>query len=937
MTETPDISEERLMNEIRTLLGDLHVGGINRLRWDTALAEEFELDSLSNVELQDRLEQTFGVRLPDEVLSHARTPREWLVALRVAAGSTSSIATPKSPETSKALPGRRQRGAPWAENVDTLVAALQWHAERHSDFVAVRLLGNGGEQAADDLSYGVLEEEASACAGALLAEGLGHGERVAIMLPTGRDYFVVSMGVMMAGAVPVPVYPPAQLSVLEDHLRNQALLLANASVSVLVTVPEAMLPARLLRAHVPSLRSVHTPGSLRSASRSSGALPVASADDIALIQYTSGSTGNPKGVVLTHAQLLANIRAMGSAAEVESTDVFVSWLPLYHDMGLIGAWHAASLVFGMLLVVGSPLQFLARPASWLEAMTTYSGTLSAAPNFAYQMCVDRVRESEMANLDLSSWRLTFNGSEPVSAATTEAFCQRFAAVGFRPGTMSPAYGLAEVGVGLTFTPPGRGALVDQVRPVDLAHGRAVPALAGQTDSMSLVSSGKPLPGYEVRVVDKSGSALPERYSGRVQCRGPSTTAGYFANNQANEGLFDHGWLETGDTGYLADGELYLVGRAKDIVIRAGRNLYPEELEQELGRLPGLHPEAVAVFGVADPELGTERLVAAAEVLTVDPSQEVELRDAIARRSLELTGVRPDEVVLLAPGAILRTASGKVRRGATREAFVAGTLGRPPPGPSMQLAHFAWSGIRPWGVRLRARARAFFYAARVWAVAVIIAAPVWLMILLPLSPRGRWRLARNAGRLLQRAAGIELQVEGTLPDPASPAIVVANHQSFVDGLVLLLLSPDPLVFVSSVDFERQFLAGTLLRRLGCEFVHRGEAEHSQADLDQLTSLARRGARLMIFPEGSMTGIEGIGRFRLGAFAVASAVGCPVVPVGIEGSRKVVAPGHYLVHRTTVRATVGASLEPTGVGFLTVVELAEKTRRTIAGLVDESLLE
>ncbi len=932
---------DRLWEEIGALLHELGVGSLGRLEWTSDLSEEFGLDSLAVVELHDRLEHAFGVQLSADALSGARTPSDWLDAVLAARGTDPrSVGTPARERGGRpATPGElepRTAGSPWAESAETLVDALGFHARVHPQLVGVRLLGDGGATA-EDLSYGALESEARAYARGLIAEGFEPGERVALMLPTCRAYFVVSMGVLMAGGVPVPIYPPARLSVLEEHLRRQAVLLSNAGASLLVTIPEALLAARLLRTQVPTLRSVRTPETRR-AGGVPRALPSVGPDDIALVQYTSGSTGDPKGVVLTHRQLLANARAMGEAAAADSTDVFVSWLPLYHDIGLIGAWHAASLYLGMLSVFMSPLEFLARPATWLEAITRYSGTLSAAPNFAYQSCVERVDDADLEKLDLSSWRLTFSGSEPVSASTCERFSERFALCGFRPEALCPAYGLAEVGVGATFSPLGRAPRFDTVRLADLEQrGVAVTVPREDPGGLSLVSCGVPLPGFEVRVADEHGQALPERHLGRVELRGPSVTAGYFKNEAATEALWDADWLDTGDSGYLADGELFLTGRVKDIVIRAGRNLHPEELEQALAELPGLRPDAVAVFGVADPARGTERLVAAAETELNSPEQQETLRASVARRSLELVGVAPDEVVLLPAGSIVRTASGKIRRKATRDAYVAGALGRRPAPVALQLGRFAWSGVGPAVRHLAHRGDELAYAVWVWALVVVIGGAAWLCLLLPSTLRARWRLARVAGRALAAAAGIEIRVAGEELTGASTAVIVSNHPSFVDGLAVLLAMPEPVVFVSSTDFEHQALAGTLLRRLGAVFVHRGRPEESERDLGRLVEVVRSGRRLAVFPEGSMTAGTGVRRFHLGAFSVAALAGCPVVPVGIRGTRQVVRPGSYLPRRASVEVVVGAPHTPTGQDFAARTKLAGELRRSISELVGEPELD
>ena len=332
--------------------------------------------------------------------------------------------------------------------------------------------------------------------------------------------------------MPVPLYPPARISQVEDHVRRHTGILANSQARLLITVPEAKSLSMLLRAKVESLREVVTAEDL--AARDGPVQRVARAPgDLALLQYTSGSTGNPKGVALTHANLLANIRAFGPALEVGRGDVFVSWLPLYHDMGLIGAW-LGTLYYGVPLVLMSPLAFLARPTRWLRAIHRHRGTLTAAPNFAYELCARKLPEQTLEGLDLSSLRVAMNGSEPVSMDTLNAFARRFAPYGLRREALMPVYGLAECSVALAFPPPGRVPHADVIeREVLMREGRAVPAKSESVPTLTVVSCGRPLPGHQIRIVDSTGREVPDRVQGRLEFHGPSTTAGYFRSPRAD--------------------------------------------------------------------------------------------------------------------------------------------------------------------------------------------------------------------------------------------------------------------------------------------------------------------------------------------------------------------------------------------------------------------
>lgn len=922
---------ELVLREITSLLSDLHLGSGRQVHLGSDLVADLGLDSLALVELHDRLERAFGVELPEEALGTATTPADWLGAVIQARDTTTDLG---NRGRSRPLP-RRREGEPWPEAAQTLTEALAWHVEAHPDLVTIRLLGTSPVAPIEEVSYAALAREASAVATGLLAGGLGRGERVALMLPTGREYFTVFLGVLLAGGVPVPIYPPPRRSVLEEHLRRQARLLDNAGASVLVTVPEAMAAARLVRPLVPALRAVRTADSVAEAgSRHIQPLPVVSPGDIALIQYTSGSTGDPKGVVLTHAQLLANIAAMGRAAEVTSSDVFVSWLPLYHDMGLIGAWHAP-MVLGLPLVVMSPLAFLARPVRWLEAISTYSGTLSAGPNFAYQSCVERISDSELAGIDLSSWRLAFNGSEAVSPATVERFAERFDRCGFRREAMCPAYGLAEMGVGAAFTTVGRGPLVDVVARTQLqSSGRAVPVRSGDPDARAVVSCGRPLPGYRVRVCDRHGNELPDRQEGVVECRGPSATSGYFANGTASRALWRNGWLETGDLGYLAGGELFLTGRAKDLIIRGGRNLHPEELEQAVGELDGVRREGVAAFATTDVRLGTERLVVVAETDVREPTARAALEAEVRTTAVEVLGTTPDQVVLARPGSIPKTPSGKIRRAATRDALESGQLGHRSSPLALQVVRLASSGLGSTVRGLSTEILDLCFGVYVWVLVGLIGIPLWFVALLPLPIGVRWRLTRAAGHALARLADITVRMQGALPPEGKPAVIVANHPSFVDALALILISPAPVVFVASTDLEAHRIIGIFLRRLGCTFVDRSRAVGSTAAVEGLANLLRRGHRLVIFPEGSISPGPGMRAFHLGAFAAAASAGCPVVPVGIRGSRDAVPPGTYLLaHRGRVTVTVGLPIAPTGTDLGAQVELRDSARQAVAELSGE----
>ncbi|HWS76279.1 MAG TPA: AMP-binding protein, partial [Quisquiliibacterium sp.] len=492
-----------VLDTVRGLASELHPQSprIPSLAADDSLERDFGLDSLARVELVARLERASGVRLPERAFAEAETPADlagWLQRAGASAGSTQAGRGEGEDRKAAATgaPGWRPQAAAeeLPDEIGTLVDALQWHARVHPD--RVHLLLYGEHEVARPFTYAQLHEMALETAAGLVSGcGVGPGDRVAIMLPTGEAFFAAFYGALYAGAVPVPLYPPARPSQIEDHLRRVAGIVANAGARVLVTVREARRLSALLRPLAPSLRTVTEVGWLRGQEDAPSEHRLAwqpladlvprAPRDAAFLQFTSGSTGQPKGVVLTHANLMANLRAMRAATQATSADVFVSWLPLYHDMGLIGAC-LGSMTFGFTLVLVSPFGFLSRPSRWLWLLDRHRATITAGPNFAYEFCVNKVRDEEIRGLDLSSLRLVFNGAEAVSPETVERFCDRFAAHGLRREAMSPVYGLAECSVGLTFPPEGRGPLLDEVdREALLQRGRAEPAGPGAQSPIRL--------------------------------------------------------------------------------------------------------------------------------------------------------------------------------------------------------------------------------------------------------------------------------------------------------------------------------------------------------------------------------------------------------------------------------------------------------------------
>ena len=902
---------------------------------DSALDRDIGLDSLARVELLARVEKSFGVTLSEQAFAIAETPRD-ILQLLGAQGQSSALPLAAAPQA-----GMGAAAAPHA--AETLVDVLNGHAETHPDRPHIRFYADEGE--GDVITYGELKRGAERIAGGLLERNLQPGEAVILMLPTSPEYFFSFFGVMLAGGIPVPTYPPARPNQVEEHLRRHVGIANNCRAAVMITIPEAKRFGQLLKLQAEGLRDVVTAEELMaSAVRSPGRRP--GPQDIAFLQYTSGSTGAPKGVVLTHANLLANVRAMGAALQVTADDVFVSWLPLYHDMGLIGAWFG-NLYHASLLVIMSPLSFLARPERWLRAIHRYRATLSGGPNFAYDLCLRRIDERTIEELDLSSWRVAINGAEPVSPETVDGFIQRFKVRGFRPETMMPCFGLAECSVGLAFPPQGRPPLIDRIqRGKFMRSGVATPADPADAGALRIVACGQPLPGHQIRVVDAVGRELPDRQEGRLQFRGPSATSGYYRNPEATRALFDGRWLNSGDLAYIVAGDVFITGRTKDLIIRAGRNISPAELEEAIGELPGVQKGNVAVFGSHDPVQGTERLVVLAETRASKQRPPEQLRSDINGIVTDLIGAPPDDIVLAPPRSVLKTSSGKIRRAACRELYEAGRIGQPGLSVRWQVARLVLAGIVP-ALRRRARvAMATLYGIHATFVFLSIGLAAWLAVAVVPPMSWRWSITRTALRLIAAFTGTRLRVRGreNLPPPERSCLYVSNHASYLDGPVLIPVLGREFSFVAKVELTENFVSRIYLSRIGAEFIERFDRQKSTEVAKRIAAGARAGRSYLFFAEGTFDRMPGLLPFQMGAFLAAAEAEVPVVPIAIRGTRSKLRSESALPRAGAIEVVIGTPIDAKAVkermggdAWMTAVQLRDETRRQILNATGEPDLE
>jgi fatty-acyl-CoA synthase len=531
------------------------------------------------------------------------------------------------------------------------------------------------------LSYADVERLSARFGGALQALGLRKGDRVALILPNNDDFVLAFFGAIRAGIVPAPIYPPMALGHLEPYLDNTRHIVAKSGARVLVTTARIKRLLGTVQAACPALEQVVAIEGIRESTEPLRPERIA-LDDLALLQFTSGSTSRPKGVSLTHANLAANIKCiMEDGLAVRDDDIGVSWLPLYHDMGLIG-FVIAPLYHRVPIVYLPALLFLKRPVAWFQAITRHRGSIAYAPNFAYALCVKRIKPADLAGLDLSSWRVAGCGAEPIRPETLEAFADTFAHIGLRKESLCPSYGMAEASLAVAFSPLGVGMRTLSVDGSALWEtGLAQVVSENDERAVRLVSCGSEFPGHSIRAfaLDDGAStqALADGVVGEIRISGPSVMRGYWEDGERTTEVFAGSYLRTGDLGFLWKRELYICGRSKELVIVNGRNYYPQDMEWEAGKVAGVRKGNVVAFGARDPsgvERDRERVVLAFEVQEAERlGQAAGLAAQVRKAVQEGMGLTLDDVVALPHGALPKTSSGKLQRAKARELYETGEL------------------------------------------------------------------------------------------------------------------------------------------------------------------------------------------------------------------------------------------------------------------------
>jgi len=544
-------------------------------------------------------------------------------------------------------------------------------------------------------SYAEIIQRARCAAGALVNAGLERGDRVVLVLPTSIDFFDALLGAQLAGGVAVAIYPPFRLGRLDEYWTRMRVMLDKIGARFLVTEPRIRKLLGPGVAGVPSVRLVMNAHDLHSGPEVE---PVpADPDGIAFLQFTSGTTNEPRAVIMTHENLAHNLAMIASALGPKDLDEArrgaVCWLPLYHDMGLVGCLYSALYYSGTVTYM-SPENFIAKPALWLQTLSRYRAIVSPAPQFAYGLCLKRVKDTEMDGVDLSSWEVALNGAEPIDVLTLQRFSERFRHWGFRPEAMTPVYGLAEAGLGVSFSSLNTPPLVREFDQESIISDGVAVSGPGRR----LVSVGVPLPGVAVRIRDENDRDLSAEKIGRICVSGPSITKGYFGDPTATADVLRDGWLDTGDIGFLdASGQLYIVGRVKDLIIIRGRNYAPQDIESLLLDVPGIRTGCTVAAGIVVEGQG-EELAILAETKPGNTRPPADIAADIQAAVLSGLGIKPYHIELVQAGSLPRTSSGKLRRSEAMKRFFAGDLGNSQASTFKLLAQiarsqFSWAKFR----------------------------------------------------------------------------------------------------------------------------------------------------------------------------------------------------------------------------------------------------
>jgi acyl carrier protein len=883
----------------------------------STIERDLGIDSLGRVELFHRLEEAFAIRIAAEQMAAAETVQDIITLVSHAKPSMTDLPKKISPEKLDHI-----QFIP--EHANTLTEVLKHYAEKVPERPHIYLQAEDFSE--EILTYGNIYKEALRIAHGLIASGIKQQDTIAIMMPTCKEFFYIFYGILLTGAIPVPIYPPFRANKLVEYAKREIQILKNAQARMLITFEEAERLSRLLKNFIPSLLKVATYQDLLDDKTSPLNLHI-NEYDLALIQYTSGSTGIPKGVALSHANLLANIRAFGKGAEIKPTDVGFSWLPLYHDMGLIGAC-LGSLYYGAPLALMSPIIFIMHPERWLWGIHYHRATISAGPNFAYELCIRKIDDRLIQGLDLSSWRIAFNGAEAINPDTLKRFAKKFAPYGFRSTTLFPVYGLAESTVALTMPSLNKELHIDLVeRETFETKNLAIPAQSNNTDVLQFVSCGKALANHAVRIVDSNGHLLSERQVGHLQFTGPSSMRGYYQNPEATQKVYHEGWWDSGDLAYLVNEEVFIAGRKKDVIIKAGRNMYPEGIETIVSEINGVRRGCVVAFGIFSSQKGTEDLIIIAET-SLDKNLHDELKDKITETVSDQMGIAPDKVILIEPQTMPKTSSGKLQRSTVKNLYLTNELTLKTEHKWKQISQLAsmtiWKKIKT-GIKNIGK---FFYGIYVAIILILILLPTWILLLI-CSKKIGFKIQKYFPRILFTLIGDRITIKGKENLPLKENVIyVVNHTSYADVPALLAALPEGVIFTAKKELLKTPMIKTYIEKLDHLTVNRTDVVDSIEDIRNIAQAIKNKKSIVFFPEGTFAYATGLRPFKMGAFKLAVEENIPICPIALKGLRSILRSGQKIPKPGKIEITILPLIYPQNITWQEAIRLRDHTRMEIA---------
>jgi fatty-acyl-CoA synthase len=562
--------------------------------------------------------------------------------------------------------------------ISTLSSVLDEYSKRSPDKVCIHLLQS--TRPAIAITYAQLRDRSVCTATELKLRGVQRGDVVIIILNHSQELINAFFGAALAGAIPAIMPFLTEKLSPDQYRRSLSALLDITRPGAVITYKEfeseveqaaagiASAPAIILADDI-HLSHCDPPDDIDGI--------YSDPDEIAVLQHSSGTTGLQKGVALSHRAVFNQLHSYAQSIHLDPQDVIVSWLPLYHDMGLI-AGFLLPVMLGVPLVLMSPFDWVRAPYRLLQAISEYRGTLCWLPNFAYNFCAQKIRESELENVDLSSWRAVINCSEPMYWDSHEMFLNRFRPYGLRETALTTCYAMAENVFAVTQGGIQSPVLIESIDRTALTTGKADKIAQDNSNCVKMLSAGKPLDNTTIRVVDAQGNILPERSVGEIAIQSDCMLTGYYNRPDLTEQAFIDSWYMTGDLGYLAGDELFITGRKKDLIIVGGKNVYPQDIENLAGQVEGVHPGRVAAFGVYNDRAGTEDVVVIAEVDSLDEATGIEISDQVRRRVTRESDIALRQVRIVKRGWLVKTSSGKVARAANREKYLSELLGSTTP-------------------------------------------------------------------------------------------------------------------------------------------------------------------------------------------------------------------------------------------------------------------